>query len=596
MDGLDKTADSRPGDRPAAAIPNEKPLGADEIGRIDLAREGPIHLGALSVEPGLRRVANDDGREAILEPRVMQVLVALIRADGRIVSRDELAASCWHGVVVGEDALNRVIGRLRRMLDQVGAAARLETITKVGYRLVVPAQTEAPALTSAEDRRPSICVLPFTNMSDDPEQAYFSDGVCEDIITDLSKVRSLFVVARTSAFSFRDRALDIPEVARQLNVGHVLEGSVRKAEGRVRITAQLIDGTTGGHVWAERYDRDLKDIFALQDEISQAIVGALKLKLLPEEKQAIEHRGTSDPEAYSLYLLARRYFLTTREGQRPGLEAIERLCRRATEIDPGYAEAWSLMALAQTAMHHTHGRPRDSGLAAVERALALNPKLAEARAVKARHLAQQGELEAASVEIAVALSLDPDSWSANSTAGMLNYEQCRFEAAIGYWEKAITLSDSSCGDPGMLMSSYNAIGNAEGVQRAAKMALAWAESAMDGGFVNGSAMGCGVGALAAMGQAARAREMIDRGLMIDPDNIMMRYNFACGVSAYLGDADTALELLGPVSAKISASMLEHAKYDPDLDPIRDDPRFKALIAGAEARLAEPGDCSRESAA
>jgi adenylate cyclase len=593
MNALDKTTDF---DRGAASLPPANASAAgSQIGRIDLAREAPIQLGALGVEPALRRVANDDGREAILEPRVMQVLVALIRAGGRIVSRDELAASCWHGVVVGEDALNRVIGRLRRMLDAVGGAVRLETITKVGYRLTPLAETAAPAPAVMEERRPSICVLPFTNMSDDPEQAYFSDGVCEDIITDLSKVRSLFVVARTSAFSFRDTAVDIPEVARQLKVRHVLEGSVRKADGRVRITAQLIDGVTGGHVWAERYDRDLKDIFALQDEISQAIVGALKLKLLPEEKQAIEHRGTSDPEAYSLYLLARRYFLNTREGQRPGLEAIERLCMRATEIDPDYAQAWALMAVAQTAMHLTHGRPRNSGLATVERALALDPGLAEAHAVKARHLAQQDQLEAADAEIAVALRLDPDSWSANSTAGMLSYERRRFEAAIGYWEKAITLSDSSCGDPGMLMSSYNAIGNADGVQRAAKMALAWAEAAMAGGFVNGSAMGCGVGALAAMGQAARAREMIDRGLMIDPDNTMMRYNFACGMSAYLKDADTAFALLGPVAEKLSASMVAHARLDPDLDPIRDDSRFTALIAAAEKRLAEGAERSTESA-
>ncbi len=478
------------------------------------------------------------------------------------------------------------------MLDEVGAAVRLETITKVGYRLIPSGEAAAAApvvAAAAAERPPSICVLPFINMSDDPEQAYFSDGVCEDIITDLSKVRSLFVVARTTAFSFRDKGLEIPEVARQLKVGHVLEGSVRKADGRVRITAQLIDGATGGHVWAERYDRDLKDIFALQDEISQAIVGALKLKLLPEEKQAIEHRGTSDPEAYSLYLLARRYFVSTREGQKPGLEAIERLCLRATEIDPDYAQAWALMAVAQTAMHLTHGRPRDSGLASVERALALDPDLAEAHAVKARHLAQQGRLEAADEEIAVALGLDPDSWSANSTAGMLNYERRRFETAIGYWEKAITLSDSSCGDPGMLLSSYNAIGDAAGVQRAAKMALAWAEAAMAGGIVNGSAMGCGVGSLMAMGQTARAREMIDRGLMIDPDNTLMRYNFACGMSAYLKDADTAFALLGPVAETLSASMVAHAKLDPDLDPIRDDPRFAALIAAAETRLAQAAD-------
>jgi adenylate cyclase len=144
---------------------------------------------------------------------------------------------------------------------------------------------------AAEARRVSICVLPFANMSGEAEQEYFSDGVSEDIITDLSKVSALDVTARNTAFTFKGKAVEVPQVAKQLNVSHVLEGSVRKAGGRVRITAQLIDGATGNHLWAERFDRDLDDIFALQDEISEAIMTALKLKLLPQEKKAIEKRG-----------------------------------------------------------------------------------------------------------------------------------------------------------------------------------------------------------------------------------------------------------------------------------------------------------------
>ena len=181
-------------------------------------------------------------------------------------------------------------------------------------------------------------------MSGEPEQEYFSDGISEDIITDLSKVSALWVAARNTAFTFKGKHVDVAQVARQLKVGHVLEGSVRKAGGRVRITAQLIDGATGGHIWAERYDRDLKDIFALQDEISEAIVKALKLKLLPEEKKAIEQRGTSNPEAYKLYLMARQYSVTGNIGDARRSEAMIRLCQRATEIDPNYARPWALMA------------------------------------------------------------------------------------------------------------------------------------------------------------------------------------------------------------------------------------------------------------
>jgi TolB-like protein len=150
------------------------------------------------------------------------------------------------------------------------------------------ARSQSPA--AAEPNRVSICVLPFSNMSGDAEQVYFSDGITEDIITDLSKVSSLAVVSRNTAFSLKGKNIDIAQITRQLKVSYVLEGSVRKAAGRVRITAQLIEGAKDNHVWAERYDRDLSDIFALQDEISQAIVKALKLKLLPEEKKAIEQR------------------------------------------------------------------------------------------------------------------------------------------------------------------------------------------------------------------------------------------------------------------------------------------------------------------
>src|SRR3984957_13756063 len=213
--------------------------------------------------------------------------------------------------------------------------------------------------------RASICVLPFANMSGDPEQEYFSDGISEDIITDLSKVSALSVVARHTAFTFKGLNVDVPEVAARLKVSHLLEGSVRKVGGRVRITAQLIDGAAGDHVWAERYDRELTDIFALQDEISQAIVAALKLKLLPEEKQAIERRGTGSVAAYDLYLMARQHWLTTNQGDARGYDAITRLCGRAVEIDPGYAQAWALMAAGQMTLSLL-GRDGDRGEAALE--------------------------------------------------------------------------------------------------------------------------------------------------------------------------------------------------------------------------------------
>ena len=244
-------------------------------------------------------------------------------------------------------------------------------------------------------------------MSGDAEQEYFSDGISEDVITDLSKVSALSVIARNTAFTFKGKHVDIPQLARQLKVSHVLEGSVRKAGQRVRITAQLIDGATGSHVWAERYDRDLSDVFELQDEISQAIVKALRLKLLPEEKKAIEQRGTTNLEAYNLFLMARQYSVTGNYGNIRRCEAIIRLCRTATEIDPEYATAWALMAVAQAALRFHFNGPGDGGLAAAERALSLDGKLAEAHAAKARVLTSEGAYEQALAEIDIALRPGP---------------------------------------------------------------------------------------------------------------------------------------------------------------------------------------------
>ncbi|MXO58813.1 TIR domain-containing protein [Altererythrobacter salegens] len=187
----------------------------------------------------------------------------------------------------------------------------------------------------------SVVVLPFANMSRDEDQDYFADGITDDIITDLSKVSALMVIARNTAFKFKGKNVDVVDLARQLNVTHVLEGSIRKAGNKVRVNAQLIDGSTGGHVWAERYDGELDDIFELQDKLTEEIVSALKLTLLPREKKAIEDRGTSNIEAFDYYLQATTTFHT----RAAFVEAIK-LAKRAVELDPAYSRAWEFLAYA----------------------------------------------------------------------------------------------------------------------------------------------------------------------------------------------------------------------------------------------------------
>jgi adenylate cyclase len=430
----------------------------------------------------------------------------------------------------------------------------------------------------------SICVLPFANISDDPQQEYFSDGITEDVITDLSKVSALSVVARNTAFGFKGKSPNLKEVARQLDVGHILEGSVRKAGGRVRISAQLIDGASGNHLWAERWDRDLTDIFALQDEISQAIVGALKLKLLPEEKKAIERRGTNNVDAYNLYLMARKLLISGNSSDARFSETVLRLCRRAVEIDPDYAQAWALTALAETELRFADGKP-DDGLAAAERAIALDPALAEARAVRARHLLRLGRQDEAETEIALALRLDPESYEVNMGAGLLSLRGRAFADAITHYEKATALEATAVGGPGMLITCYGAVGDTENARRVARVTLERVEKVLALDPTNGTVMGFAVSALGALGEADRAREWMDRALLVDPCNAQMRYNFACALSSVLGDVEGALDLLGAYFETARLGDVSFTRVDADLDPVRDDPRFQAMLAGAEARLA-----------
>jgi adenylate cyclase len=442
--------------------------------------------------------------------------------------------------------------------------------------------TAAQAAMRERPRQVAVCVLPFSNMSGDPEQEYFSDGISEDVITDLSKVSALAITARNTAFAFKGKHVDVPQLARQLKVSHVLEGSVRKSGNRVRISAQLIDGATGNHVWAERYDRDLSEIFGLQDEISKAIVTALKVKLLPEERTAIEARGTTNAEAYKLYLMARQYALASSERHRP---LIVRLCQRATEIDPNYAPAWALMAIGQSNIRLLSGGTSENGWDAANRALALDPNLAVAHAAKGRILADQGHFDDAVVEHQIALRLDPESYEVNCAAARCYTAMRRYDDAIRHYEKATMLNDRDFWACGMAIQCYQAKGDLDGAKRIARHTLERFERIVASEPDHTAAMSFGISALAALGEKERAMEWTERALLVaPPDDVSLRYNVACEM-AILGEADRALGLLEAIVGKLQGESLSWIKIDTTLDSIREHPRFKVMIAAAEARVA-----------
>ena len=490
------------------------------------------------------------------------------------------------GVALSRAVRDQVEGKVDWAFDDIGEQT-VKSHERPVHAFCVRAlsgESSAPRAAPATPARLSVCVLPFANMSGDPEQEYFSDGISEDIITDLSRVSALSVVSRNSAFRYKGQHVDLPKVARELKVTHVLEGSVRKSGMRVRITAQLIDGRSDSHLWAERWDRDLEDIFALQDEISETIVAALKVRLLPEEKKAIERRDTDNTAAFETFLMARRSYITDNLTDPSKAERVIALCRRAIELDPNYARAWSLLATTQRRLAYS-GKGGDGGLAAAERALALDATLADAHVVRLGQLVAAGDYAQARAVAETALRLDPESYEVNKEAARLAFIERRFADAARHWEKNAALSDDDFSAVGMLMSCYVAMGDAAAARRAAELTLARVERVVEHDPGNGSAFSMGIGALAYLGQVERAREWMARALLLDPDNANMRYNLACTMILDLKEIEAGLDLLEPAVARFSRERLAHALSDPDLEAVRAHPRFLAMIAAAQARLA-----------
>jgi adenylate cyclase len=444
------------------------------------------------------------------------------------------------------------------------------------------APKKAVAAPSPSEKAPevSICVLPFANMSGDPEQEYFSDGITEDVITDLGKVSALSIVSRNMAFSFKGAKGGVGEIGRQTKASYVLVGSVRKAGERVRITAQLVNASSEAQVWGERYDRDLKDIFALQDEISKAIVNALRLTLLPEEKRALEQRATTNVKAYKFYLMARQFSVMGNERHQ---EIIVRLCKRAVELDPSYAAPWATMAIAQWDMHRRSASD-DNGEAAAHEAIRLDPRLADAHAALGAAMQGAGRYEEGLEACEAALRVDPESYEGNRIAGMCSMALHRFDDAIRYFEAAANSVETDFVAASFAMQNYQAKGDTAGSRAAGRKALARIEKVIAAEPDHGRALGYGAGVLAILGEADRTKEWIERGALLDPNNTILHFNFTCAL-ARLGELDAAVDLMGRFIDKASPGLLLWFDNDTDLDPLRGHPQFIEIMRTAKARFA-----------
>ena len=304
---------------------------------------------------GVERVA--------LEPQVFDLLIFLVENRDRVVTKDDLIASVWRGRIVSDSTLTSRINAARKAIGDSGEEQRLiRTVARKGLRFVGDVRTqllepdEAEGIATGAPRtpdrqplllqdKPAIAVLPFTNMTGDPQQEYFSDGISEDIITALSRLRWFYVIARNSSFIYKGKAVHIKQVAEELGVGYVVEGSVRRSGDRVRITAQLNDAGTGSHVWAERYDRDLADVFTVQDEITEAIVAAIEPQLYAAENFRARRKTPDSMDAWDLVMRAlSHYWRVTRQDNM----VAQALLEKATAIDPHYGQAHGVLAASHT--------------------------------------------------------------------------------------------------------------------------------------------------------------------------------------------------------------------------------------------------------
>jgi adenylate cyclase len=484
------------------------------------------------------------------------------------------------GIAVSQSVRDHVGNRLGLSFEDMGER-RLKNIERPirVYTISVdaPSSRETRDAASAHpEEKPSIAVLPFINMSGDPEQEYFSDGITEDIITDLSKVSGLFVVARNTVFTYKGKTVEVPEVAKRLGVNFVLEGSVRKAGSRVRVTGQLIHGKDGGHVWADRYDRDLTDIFAIQDEITHAIVEQLKVKLLPQEKKSIGQTPTDNVEAYTYYLRGRQFM---QRHSKSNYQLARRMFAKAVELDPLYARAYAGIADCDSFLflHYHLEAGIESILATSAKALALDDGLAEAHASRGLALSLGQRHEEAIAEFEEAIALDPNSFEAHYFYGRACVTQGKLERAATLFERAAENKPDDYQALCLLIPTYRSLGRQPEMESAARRGIERAESELTLHPENPRAAYLGAAALVTLGDNDRAREWAARALAIDPDDVLIQYNVAC-VYTSLGDIERALDVLERVLPHAGYE-LKHGwiKHDSDLDPLRSHPRFQKIL-------------------
>jgi TolB-like protein/Tfp pilus assembly protein PilF len=498
------------------------------------------------------------------------------------VTRQELLTSVWHDVVVGDDALTSCIQELRRALGDDAKRPRfIETRHRVGYRFVARLVAATPDRTTASARSPvravtSIAVLPFADMSPGRDQDYLCEGLAEEIINALTHVSGLRVAARGASFRFRGPAVDVRVAGRELGVGALLEGSVRKTDHRLRVTVQLVEVASGHHRWSQRFDRTLGDVFAIQDEIAEAVAGSLRGGNLSLRERAALRRPQTTDEAYEHYL---RGLQNLSRMSQPDMERSRAMFTRAIELDPEYGPAWAGLATVHASLYEWFGA-RSEDLEAAQltsrRALELAPGLAEAHTAGGLALSLSRRYEEAERELEEAIRINPSSFGAYYHFARSSFARGDIERSAELFRAAADVRKEDFQSPILLAQSLRKLGRDEEARAATREGIERVERVLALNPVDVRALSLGSMALFEDGQVERAKEWSRRSLELYPDDMSALVNAVC-LRARAGQKDEALDIFERL-AVLGWGKRDWVEHDPDYDSLRDDPRFRRLLA------------------
>ncbi len=421
----------------------------------------------------------------------------------------------------------------------------------------------------------SLAVLYFEIPGAAKEDEYFRDGITEDIITELSKIKDLWVLTRSAVMTFRDKSVTAPEVGQQLNAAYVLEGSLRRAGNQLRITARLVETRTARSVWAERYDRKLEDVFAIQDEIAQSIAKALKLMLSEQERRAIQKAPTADVQAYDYYLRGRQYF---HQFRRKSFDFARQMFARAIVIDPRYSRAYAGVADCCSMLYMYWGASHDDlkeAEAASRKAVELDPELAEGHVSRGLALQMTKKYDEAEQEFESAIQLNPKLFEAYYFYGRACFQQGKLDEAARHFEDACRMNPEDYQAPRLLGQTYVGLGHKLEGEAANQRSLRLAERHVELHPEDARALYFAASVMAQSGQRDRGLEWTKRALEIDPEDPAVLYNVACNYSQ-LGRIEEAIDCLEKALV-LGEWYKGWAEHDSDLDPLRSNARFQALL-------------------